>query len=140
MGCTLDPVRNSRCNASYVQVMHNYYNEWYNTKTQEYMTGLEEAAERSKNNMYNNTLDVVSAYIQQQVCNPQTQSTDQHDINAENHTHVPYHAHFNDVLTEYPAWSTDTNDTENTNEVQYRENRQDILNAWQTPVKIPDNK
>ena len=48
----------------------------------------------------------------------------------------------NDVLTEYPAWSTDTNDIENTNEVQYIENRQDILNAWQTdtPVKMPDNR
>ena len=58
-------------NTSYVQVMHVYYNECYNTKTQEYVTGLEQAAERSKNNMYNNTLDGVSAYIQQQVCNPQ---------------------------------------------------------------------
>ena len=57
-------------NASYVQVMHDYYNECYNTKAQEYMTGLEQAAERSKNNMYNNILEGVSAYIQQQVCNP----------------------------------------------------------------------
>ena len=47
-------------NASYVQVMHDYYNKCYNTKTQEYMTGLEQAAERSKNNMYN-TLEGVSA-------------------------------------------------------------------------------
>ena len=54
-------------NKSYVQVMHDYYNECYNTKTQEYMTGLEQAAERSKINMYNNTLE---GYIQQQVCNP----------------------------------------------------------------------
>ena len=52
-----------------------------------------------------------------------------------------YHAHFNDILTEYHALSTDTNDIENTNQGQYRENRQDILNAWQTdtPVKMPDN-
>ena len=57
-------------NTSYVQVMHDYYNECYNTKSQEYMTGLEQAAERSKNNMYNNTLERVSDYIQQQVCNP----------------------------------------------------------------------
>ena len=57
------------------------------------------------------------------------QSTDQHDVNAENCTLVLYHTHFNDVLTEYPAWSTGTNDIESTNEVQYRENRQDILNA-----------
>ena len=36
----------------------------------------------------------------------------------------------------------DTNDIENTNEVQYRSNRQDILTAWQkdTPVKMPDNR
>ena len=129
-------------NTSYVQVMHDYYNECYNTKTQEYMTGLEQAAERYKNNMYNNTLEGVSAYIQQQVCNPQMQSIDQHGVDAENCTQVPYHTHFNDVLTEYPAWSTDTNDIENTNEAQYRENRQDILNAWQpdTPVKMPDNR
>ena len=45
-------------------------------------------------------------------------------------------------MTEYPAWSTDTNDIENTNEAQYRSDRQDILNAWQkdTPVKMPDNR
>ena len=69
-------------------------------------------------------------------------STDQHDIDAENHTHLPYHAHFNDILTEYPAWSTDTNDMENINKAQYRENKQDILNAWQkdTPVKTQDNR
>ena len=69
------------------------------------------------------------------------QSADQHEV-AENCTQVPYHIHFNDLLTEYPAWSTDTNDIENTNEAQHRENRQDILNAWQTdtPVKTPDNR
>ena len=45
-------------------------------------------------------------------------------------------------MTEYPAWSTDTNDIENTNEAQYRENRQGILNAWKadTPVKIPNSR
>ena len=78
----------------------------------------------------------------QPVCNPPVQSTDQHDANAKNHIQLPYHAHFNDILTEYPAWSTGTNDIENTNEAQYRLNRQDILNAWQkdTPVKKPDNR
>ena len=59
------------------------------------------------------------------------QPTDRHDVDAENCTQVPYHAHFNDMLTEYPAWSTDTNDIENINQVQYTESRQDILNAWQ---------
>ena len=50
---------------------------------------------------------------------------------------LPYHARFNDILTEYPAWSTDTNDIESINKAQYRENRQEILNMWQkdTPVK-----
>ena len=129
-------------NTSYVQVMHYYFNECYNTKTEEYMIQLEQTAERSKNNMYNITLDGVSASIQQQVCSPRMQSTDQHDVDAENHTQVPYLAHFNDVLTEYPAWCTDRNDIENTNKAQYREKRQDILNAWQTdtPVKTPDNR
>ena len=99
------------------------------TTTEEYMIGLEQAAERSKNNMYNITLDGVSAYRQQQVCNLPIQPTDQHDVDAENHTQVPFHAHFNDILTEYPAWSTDTNDIENTSAMQYRENMKDILNA-----------
>ena len=31
-------------NTSYVQVMHDYYNECYNTKMEEYMTQLEQAA------------------------------------------------------------------------------------------------
>ena len=72
---------------SNVQVMHDYYNECYNTKMEEYMTQLEQAAERSKNNMCNNILDGVSAAIQQQVCNPQMQSMYQHDVDAENHPH-----------------------------------------------------
>ena len=112
------------------------------TLTKEYMVALEKAAEQSKNNMYNNTLDGVSAYVQQPVCDPPVQLPDQHDANAENCTQLLYNAHFNDILTEYPAWSTDTNDRENTNEVQYRSKRQDILIAWQkdTPVKTPDNR
>ena len=67
--------------------------------------------------------------------------SDQHDANAENCTQLPYNAHFNDILTEYPTWSTDTNDIENTNQAQYRSGRQDILTAWQrdTLVKMPDN-
>ena len=99
-------------NMSYVQVMHGYYNQCYNTRTEKYMVVLEKAAEQLKNNMYNNTLDGFSAYVQQPVCDPPMQSTDQHDAHAENHTQLPYNAHFNDILTEYPAWSTDTNDRE----------------------------
>ena len=122
--------------------MHDYYNQCYDTRTQEYMALLEKAAEQSKNNMYNNTLDGVPAYVQQSVCNSPVQLSDQHDANAENHMQLPYNAHFNDKLTEYPAWSTDTNDIENTNQAQYRSDRQDILTAWQkdTPVKMPDNR
>ena len=120
--------------------MHNY-NQCCNTRTEEYMVALEKAAEQSKN-MYHNTLDGVSAYVQQPVCDPPVQSTDQHDANAENCTQLLYHACFHNILTEYPAWSAETNDIENTNEVQYRLNRQDILTAWQkdTPVKMPDNR
>ena len=57
-------------NASYVQVMHDYYNKCYNTITEEYMIALEQTAEKSKTNMYNITLDGVSAYIQQPVHDP----------------------------------------------------------------------
>ena len=111
-------------------------------RTQEYMVLLEKAAEQSKDNMYNNTLDGVSAYVQQSVCNSPVQLSDQHDANAENHTQLPYYAHFNGILTEYPAWSTDANDIENTNQAQYRSDRQEILTAWQkdTPIKMPDNR
>ena len=127
--------------ASYKQTMHDYYNQCYDTRTQEYMVLLEKAAEQSKKK-YNNTLDGVSAYVQQSVCNSPMQLSDKHDANAENHTQLLYNAHFNDILTEYPAWSTDTNDIENTNQAQYRSDRQDILTAWQkeTPVKMPDNR
>ena len=122
--------------------MHDYYNQCYNTRTEEYMMTLEKVAEQSKNNMYNNNLDGVSAYAQQSECNSLVQPSDQHNANAENCTQLPYNAHFNDILTEYPAWSADTNDIENTNEAQYRSDRQDILTAWQkdTPVKMPDNR
>ena len=70
------------------------------------------------------------------------QLSDQHDANAEKHTQLPYHAHFSDILTEYPAWSTDANDIANTNQAQYRSDRQEILTAWQkdTPIKMPDNR
>ena len=40
--------------------------------------------------MYNNTLDGVSAYMQQPVYDPQMQSTDQQDVNTENCTQVLY--------------------------------------------------
>ena len=60
-------------NMSYIQVMHNYYNQCCNTRTEEYMVALEKAAEQSKNNMYDNTLDGVLAYIQQSVCDPPMQ-------------------------------------------------------------------
>ena len=96
-------------NASYVQMMHDYYNQCYYTKTQEYMVALKKAAEQSKINVYNNTFDGVSAYVQQSVCNSPVQLSDQHDANAENCTQLPYNAHFNDILTEYHAWSTETN-------------------------------
>ena len=111
-------------------------------KMQEYMVLIEKAAEQLKNNMYNNTLDGVSAYVQQSVCNSPAQLSDQHDANAENHTQLPYHAHFNDILAEYPAWSTDANDIVNTNQAQYRSDSQEILTAWQkdTPIKMPDNR
>ena len=123
--------------------MHDYYNQCYDTRTEEYMVILEKAAEQSKNNMYNGILvDEVSAYIQQSVCNSPVQLSDQHDANVENCTYLPYNTHFNDILMEYPARSTDTNDVENTNQAQYRSDRQDILTAWQkdTPVKMPDNR
>ena len=84
-------------NASYVQTMHDYYNQCYDTRTQEYMVLLEKAAEQSKN-IYNNTLDGVSAYVQQSVCNSPVQLSDQHDANAENHTQLPYNVHFNDSV------------------------------------------
>ena len=74
--------------------------------------------------------------------NSPVQLSNQHNGNAENHTQLPYNVHFNDILTEYPAWSTDTNDIEDTTQAQYRSDRQDILTAWQkdTPVKMPDNR
>ena len=106
------------------------------------MVLIEKVAEQSKNNMYNNTLDGVSAYVQQSVCNSPVPVRDQQEGNAENCTQLPYHAHFNDMLTEYPAWSTDANDIENTNQDQYRSGRQEILTAWQkdTKIKTPDNR
>ena len=33
-------------NTSYVQVMHDYYDQCYNTRTEEYMVALEKAAEQ----------------------------------------------------------------------------------------------
>ena len=46
-------------NAFNIQTMHDYYNQCYATRIQEYMVLLERAVEQSKNNMYNNTLDGV---------------------------------------------------------------------------------
>ena len=40
------------------------------------MIELEQAAEKSKHNIYNNTLDEVSAHIQQSVQDPQMQPMD----------------------------------------------------------------
>ena len=73
-------------------------------RTQDYMVHIEKVAKQSKNNMYNNTLDEVSAYVQQSVCNSPVSVSDQQEVNAESHTQLPYQACFNDILTEYPAW------------------------------------
>ena len=129
-------------NTSYMQTMHDYYNQCYDMRTQDYMVLIEKAAEQSKNNMCNNTLDGVSVYVQQSVCNSPVPVSDQQEVNAENHTQLPYHAHFNDILTKYPAWSNDANDIENTILDQYRSGRQEIITAWQkdTPIKMPDNR
>ena len=53
---------------------------------QDYMVLIEKAAEQSKNNMYSNTLDEVSAYVHQSVCNSPVLMSDQHEAKAENHT------------------------------------------------------
>ena len=50
------------------------------------------------------------------MCNSPVLVSDQHEANAENCTQLLYHAHFNDILTEYPAWSIDAYDMENTNQ------------------------
>ena len=73
-----------------------------------------------KKNMCNNTFDGDSAYVQQSVCNSPVPVSDQQEANAENHAQLPYQACFNDILTEYPAWSYDRNDIENINQDQYR--------------------
>ena len=51
-------------------------------------------------------------YVQQSVCNSPVLVSDQQEISAENHTQLPYHAHFSDILTKYPACSSDANDRE----------------------------
>ena len=81
-------------NTSYVQTMHDYYNRCYDMRTQNYMVPFEKAAEKSKNNMYNNTLDGVSTYVQQSVCNSQVLVSDQHEANAENCKQLPYHREY----------------------------------------------
>ena len=53
---------------------------------QDHLVLIEKAAGQSKNNMYNNTPDGVSAYVQQSVCNSPVPVSDQHEANAENHT------------------------------------------------------
>ena len=92
--------------------------------------------------MYNNTLDGVSSYVQQSVCNLPVLVSDQQEANVENHTQLPYHACFNDILTKYPVWSNDANDIMNTHPDQYRLHRQEIPTAWQkdTSIKMPDNR
>ena len=50
--------------------------------------------------MYNDTLDEVSASVQQIVCNQQELLRYQHEANADIHTQPCLHAHFSDTLTE----------------------------------------
>ena len=92
---------------SYMQPMHDYYNQCYETRMEEYMMNPGKASERAKNNMYNNTLDGVSNKLLQSVPDIQPQLTRQQDANAENCTRLPYYPHFNDMLTGYNVWSTD---------------------------------
>ena len=54
-----------------MQLMHDYYNQCYVTGTEEYMTNLEKASKRTKNDMYNNTLDGILAGVLKFVQNVQ---------------------------------------------------------------------
>ena len=51
-------------------------------------------------------------YIHQSVCNSPVLVSDQQELNAEDHTQLPYHACYNDILTKCPACSSDANDRE----------------------------
>ena len=64
-------------------------------RMQDYMVLIEKTAGQYKNNMYNNTLDGVSAHVQQSVCNSPVPVSDQQEVNAEKCTQLPYHYHFN---------------------------------------------
>ena len=54
-----------------MQPMHDYYNQCYVTPTEECMTNLEKASKRTKNDMYNNTLDGILAGVLKFVQNVQ---------------------------------------------------------------------
>ena len=70
------------------------------------------------------------------------QPTRQQEASAENHTQLPYHTHFDDVLAGYNTWSNDTDDTENNNMISNTSHWQDILNTWNkdTPEKNTTNR
>ena len=118
---------------SFTQMFQDYFQEYSSPSQADAFLQIQEMAQ---------TLDMYLKRYLAQYINCMTSDSEFVDVDAENHTQVPYHTHFNDVLTEYPAWSTNTNDIAKTNEAQYRENRQDILKAWQKDVseKTPDNR
>ena len=69
-----------------MQMMHDYYNQCYDTKHKTTWYSLKKATEQSKSNKYNNTIDGVLAHVQQSVCNSPVLVSDQQEANAENCT------------------------------------------------------
>ena len=127
-------------NTTYVQTIPKYHNGCYSMNTRDYMVEVEKVAEIPKN-MYSNLLHSVSACVQQNMCRQQLPMVNQHDDNTANHTQILHDHNADDIMTEYPSWSTETDDIENTNLANYKDTRREILTVWQkdTPVKIQDN-
>ena len=93
------------------------------------MIEVEKAAEIPQNNMHNNLLHSISAYVQQNVCDQQLPMVTQHDAKTTNHTQIPPDYDADDIMTEYPPWTTETDDIENTNLANDKETRREILTA-----------
>ena len=130
-------------NLEYIKLLQEEYNRYYENRSRKYMEKLEKKSIAIQNHMHDSVthdFDRVLDYLDNGWTPLQGQQNEQPEAvnsaeNAIEHDAV-------DILTEYPPWSTDTNDICDDDEVIYNRNRKEIQDELykDTPVKTKDNK
>ena len=128
----------------YVQFLQAEYNRYYEDKAREYMEKLEETAIVIQTCMHDSVaddFDSVSDYSNNDLTPLQDEQQDEQP-GAVNATERAIDYDESDIMTEYPPWSTETYDLDDSTEDIYDRNRKGLQNEMckDTLIKTEENK